>query len=375
MPRDINQRLGALNARRKGVDRLSRVAMDSAGEILAKAYTPESYEARAKDKPYTRYALGSMQEVDPDYTRISIETAERVGRQLDQALGAAGCPVEFRLQGSVPLNIHIKGVSDVDLLTLDAYFHTYATAGRRSQSGLYTNPTTKTSTGVLLTIRQHAEKTLREKYPAATVDTTGSKAIKISGGSLARPVDVVPSHWHDNVDYQESSNERDRTVTILNKHTMVTIENLPFLHIALVNGHDAETMGGVKKAIRLCKSVRSDAEHEIDLAGFDIAALMCHADKTALRAGFVYELNILAETQRFLDFLYNNQAYAQTLRVPDGSRCILDSAAKLTALTSLSVEMDDLLRQVAKEQSSLLAQKSAPLLEESRTAVGSLYIP
>jgi hypothetical protein len=80
-----------------------------------------------------------MQEVSPDYTRISIETAERVGRQLDAALTVTGLSVEFRLQGSVPLNVHIRGVSDVDLLNLDVGFLTYATIGVRSQQGYYTS--------------------------------------------------------------------------------------------------------------------------------------------------------------------------------------------------------------------------------------------
>ena len=358
MPRDINQRLGALNARRRGTDRTSRVAMDSANEILAKSFVPEGYQARAKDKSHTRYALGAMQEVDADYTRISIETAQRVGRQLDQALSDAGCPVVFRLQGSVPLNIHIRGVSDVDLLTLDSSFITYSTNGRLSQQGLYTSPTLKTSLGVLLTMRNEAEKTLRDKYPAAQVDTSGGKAIKIFGGSLARPIDVVPSHWHDTVDYQQSQNERDRAATILDKKIMRTIDNLPFLHMALIEMRDTETLGGLKKAIRLCKNVRSDAERSISLPSFDIAAAMYHSDRDALINGYAHELNILAETQRFLDFLYNNKAYARALKVPDGSRCVFDTEAKVAAIASLSLEMDNLLRDVAKEQIEPWRRKS-----------------
>lgn len=96
-------------------------------------------------------------------------------------------------------------------------------------------------------------------------------------------------------------------MTILDNKKMQTIDNLPFLHIALVNAADQETLGGLKKVIRLAKNVRSDAEHTINLPSFDIAALMYHANKTALQAGYTYELNILAEAQRHLDFLYNNK--------------------------------------------------------------------
>ena len=167
---------------------------------------------------------------------------------------------------------------------------------------------------------------------------------------MARPVDVVPAHWHDNVTYQTSGQECDRSVTIFDQKAFRTLDNLPFTHIARVHERDVGTLGGLKKAIRLCKNVKSDADGEIALPSFDIAAIMYHADLMALRNGSVYELAILAETQRHLDFLYSNKEYAKTLLVPDGSRMIFDTEAKLTALTSLSVEMDDLAREVAKEQ-------------------------
>ena len=50
-------------------------------------------------------------ERDRRYAEISIETALRVGSQLQQKLSI---PIERRLQGSVPLNVHIRGVSDVE---------------------------------------------------------------------------------------------------------------------------------------------------------------------------------------------------------------------------------------------------------------------
>lgn len=376
MARDISTRLNALKARRSGTDGLSRVAaLDAKSDILRKSFLSQRYEGRAPGKKHTQYALGAMEQVDAEYTRISLETATRVGRHLERALAEAGMPVHFRLQGSVPLNIHIRGVSDVDLLTLDSDFFTYDVIGLHSQLGLYTNPTSKTSVGVLHAIRREAEQTLRNKYPAADIDTGGGKAIKISGGSLARPVDVIPAHWHDTAKYQEGHRDHDRAVTILDKKIMRTLHNFPFLHIALVDARDMETAGSLKKAIRLCKNVRNDADYEIDLPSFDIAAIMYHADRDALWMGGAHELDILAETQRHLDYLYRNQAYAKTLQVPDGSRLIFDSEAKMTALLSLSCEMDDLIRQVAKEQSVRLALQERPLLAESRSAISSVSLP
>ena len=139
----------------------------------------------------------------------------------------------------------------------------------------------------------------------------------------------------------------------LNTKVPETLDNLPFLHIKRVHERDAKTLGGLKKSIRLCKNVKSDAKSDgktINLPSFDIAAIMYHADLAALLTGAVYELGILAETQRYLDWATTNESEAVKLLVPDGSRPILDTRAKLDGLRTLSVEMDDLAREVAKEQ-------------------------
>jgi hypothetical protein len=347
MARDIHDRLKQLNSRRKGTDRLDRVATASVQDVLIKSLQTESWERRAAAQPHTRYALGAMQAVDDRYTQISVETAERVGKQLQSSLSM---PVEFRLQGSVPLDVHIRGVSDVDLLTLESYHLTYNPTGCRASFYLSTN---QTSLGALLNLRQVSERVLKAAYPAAKVDCSGSKCIALSGGSLARPVDVVPAHWHDNVEYQASLQEHDRGVTILDKRKPETISNLPFLHIKRVHDRDTATLGGLKKAIRLAKNVKNDAENEASaskLPSFDIAGLLYHADQNALRIGYQYELAVLRETQRFLDWCYHNKAAAAQFRTPDGSRCVLDTQAKFDALTTISIEMDKLAAAVAKEQ-------------------------
>ncbi len=368
MARDIDKRLKQLRTRRSGIDRLGMVAQDDAAEVLRKSYLEEGWQKRATDQPYTRYCLGAMQEVDQDYTRISIETAERVGKQLLEGLTTAGISVQFRLQGSVPLNVHIRGVSDVDLLTLDSSFLRYDTGGLMARSGSY-YPTDKTSLGVLQTLRAEAEKILKLRYPAATVDTSGGKAIAISGGSLRRPVDVVPSHWYDTVDYQSSNLERDRGVYILDKKVPTAISNYPFLHIYRIEQQDAAAGTGLKKAIRLCKNVKNDAIEDgktINFPSFDIASTLYHCNLAGLRAGAYYELAVLAETQRFLDELYHNSEKAKSLWVPDGSRRIFDTDQKYEGLRTLSIEIDDLAKEVAKEQSVRLRYGGDVSLDDSR---------
>lgn len=376
MARDISQRLDALRRRRTGLDRLDSLAMDARDEVLAKSLATEAWQTRAPtSQPNTRYALGAMQEVGPDYTRISIETAVRVGKQLEAGLAALGYETDHRLQGSVPLNVHIRGVSDVDLLTLRRDYFLYATAGPLGRSGAYGTPSLLTPVQMLSGVRVEAEKILRAKFPAAKVDCSGAKAIKISGGSLPRSVDSVPALWWETVAYQQTGQAHERGVVILDKKKLETINNLPFLHIKRVDDRDLAANGGLKKAIRLAKSVKSDAEAEgttIALSSFDIAGALYHANLGALASGRYNELAILVETQRHLDWLTQNEMEAQRLLTPDASRAVFNTGEKLTGLRRLSLEFDDLLTEVAKEQDRRLV---APSWSDSRMALGRAFLP
>jgi hypothetical protein len=123
--------------------------------------------------------------------------------------------------------------------------------------------------------------------------------------------------------------------------------------------------------------VKNDAIEDgkkIIFPSFDIASTMYHCDLAALRVGAFYELAILAETQRFLDELYHNAEKAKSLWVPDGSRRIFDNNEKYEGLRTLSVEMDDLAKEVAKEQSILLKYGGDPSLGDSRKVLNETFV-
>ena len=357
MASDINSRLAQLRTRRKGPVNLSQESLTKAGAlnervVLDEALAPEDWEKRGNSsQQWTRYVIGAMEAVGAKYTQVSKDTADKVANQLKDRLARAGIRAQFELQGSVPLNVHIKGVSDVDLLALSLQYRTYDEDGIKALQGGYTNSATMTGADCLRALRSQIEKDLREAYPAADLDITGAKAVKISGGSLARHVDVVPSHWYDTKAYQASQRQADRAVKIYDKKNHKTMANLPFLHIDRIATRCDTTRGGLRKAIRLCKNVKSDSDRDIQLSSYDLGAIMYHADTTALSgiAGIPNELAVLAETQRHLDALWQNPAWAETLYVPDGSRKIFDTPEKRGWLGALSMEMDDLLANVFSE--------------------------
>lgn len=338
------QKLANMRNRRRGLDSVASLSKSLSFSLDAAALR-EAYEDRATTEA-VKYALGAMQELEAKYTKISIEEGSRVRDQLNAGLTAVGIPATFDWQGSVPLNIHIRFASDIDLLVLHGAFVTIDWAGTRASSyGTYSGSVLND----MLALRRHCESILDRKFPAANVVKTGAKSISISGGSLQRKVDVVPSHWHDTVAYQQSGAKHDREVKILNKDELTLITNRPFLHMQRIEEKDARTNGGAKKVIRLLKNLKKDSVQDIKVTSYDIAALVWHMDDNALRKPFYLELSLVAETQKYLKVLVENPGYAKTLDVPDRSRKIIDTQEKLLSLHQLKAEVDELAVDLARE--------------------------
>lgn len=350
---DFDRRLKNLRDRRLGVFTPMAKSATAADSVMhTQALNEEAYQRRAAGRA-TRYALGAMQAVDAEYTQNSYDEGDRVQRQLRSALsGEIG--VDFRYQGSVPLDIHIRGVSDIDLLILRNDFHTYDAAGAAARAGHYRNPISDTVLDRMHLLRSRCEKILTDAYPAATVDRSGDKSITLSGGSLRRKIDVVPSHWHDTIAYQASGEEFERGVRILVKKENRTTENLPFVHMKRINDKDLVTWGGTKKTIRLLKNLKSDSDYRslISLSSYDIASLVWHFPNTSLQVINAKELSLLASARLHLAWCAANKASVMKLQTPDGTRKIIDSDAKFLGLQLMSLEVDQLIDGVESDLQS-----------------------
>lgn len=345
---NYTKKLASMRNRRRGFD--STAALSKSASFAEEAATfREAYEDRAKTEAI-KYALGAMQELEAKYTRVSIEEGNRVRDQLNAGLGMAGIPATFEYQGSVPLNIHIRFASDIDLLVLHAGFVTIDWGGARAQTYRVRSSSVLED---MLALRRKCESILENKFPAAQVDKTGAKSISLSGGSLQRKVDVVPSHWHDTAAYQQTGAKHDREVKILNKGELTLITNRPFLHMRRIEEKDQRTSTGAKKVIRLLKNIKKDSSQNIKLTSYDIAALIWHMQDEALRKPYYLELSLVAETQKYLQFLVDNPSYAKSLDVPDQSRKIIDTPEKVTSLQQLKAEVDELAVDLAREISPL----------------------
>lgn len=349
MATNYAQKLASMRSRRMGQ---SLIEADAAASFQEKSSSlKESYESRGKGDSI-KYALGAMQQLEPKYTEISINEGERVRNQLSNGLQSANIPVTFEYQGSVPLNIHIRFTSDIDLLVLHASFVTVDPAGSKANTYISTGLTPVTE---IIALRRQCELILDSKFPAATIDKSGAKSISVSGGSLQRKVDVVPSHWHDTASYQYTEAKQDREVRILNKDEMILLANRPFHHMKKIEEKDFKTKGGAKKVIRLLKNLKRDSETKINLNSYEIASLVWHFSDAAITKEYYLELALVAETQLILQHLVANPSVTFTLPTPDQSRKIIDTTEKFNALILLKQEIDQLTNDLSKELSPYIS--------------------
>lgn len=327
---DYSKRLDNLKKRRQEDGELIKKSEFGEYEVLK-----ESYE-ELKESTTIKYVIGAMNPVDLKYTHNTIAEGERVKNQLSK-LKDSGFNVEFRYQGSVTNNTHIKAHSDIDVLTLHSDF--YSLEAPQKPSFPYAGDPVKD----LCELREECFSILSNAFPAAEVDNSGAKSIGLQGGSLRRKVDVVPSNWYNTNLYKQTGEEYHRGVMVLDYHNKTRLTNTPFYHNKLLDDKDLYTATNYKKVVRLLKTLKADSEVKINISSYDIAALMYHMDNSTYLVG-QSPLRLITNSLTFLKNVYDNNSYRTGLLVPDGSRSIFErtteDALRLLILQLVKVAQD-----------------------------------
>ncbi len=340
---NFENRLQKLKDRRQGTK--ERVLFES----NMSPYTPndprkkENYELLAESAAI-KYTIGAMAEVDPISTRISINEGERVANTLISLLETVGIYTTKEIQGSVALNIHIKGHSDVDMLILKNDIVLVQTPKLDGSECYSTDP--RPMVDILRELRTQSELKLISRYPQANVDCSGNKSISLDGGSLRRKVDIVPACWYHSHIYQQSGKKHDKEVRIYHKAEHALYGNHPFLHIKKVNERDALYLGNLKRVVRLMKNLVADMPDEKKrvakkLSSYDLTAIGYEMNEK-LRCPIYMTLALVEKLREHLYTLYSFKNIRDSLIVPDGSRKVFDYDDKVDALGVLYNEVYDL---------------------------------
>ena len=345
----FEDRLASLKKRRQGTAEQDRLEKD----ICFYESTPRTTEVYEKlnEKAAIKYVIGSMAAVSQEYTKVSKDQGKEVASTLLYMLRISGINAEPRLQGSVALDIHIEGHSDVDMLILKSDVITFQNPALSRNYYSYSSGT-RSMVDIVKELRLESEAKLKSLYHAAEVNTSGAKSIALSGGDLRRKVDIVPSAWHDTHDYQIKKLEHFRAVRIYDKDNHALIENKPFLHIKKVNDRDAQYNGNLKKVTRLMKNIIADMPDRKkskakSLTSYDIAAI-AYSMNESLYCSQYLPLMLLENLRSYLLNILHDNYERNSLIVPDGSRNIFNTNEKVEALRILYNEVNELAESVHK---------------------------
>jgi hypothetical protein len=299
------------------------------------------------------YVRLAMKGVEPEYTNRSKLAGERVKEHLIRNISN----VNFRYQGSVMTNTHIRAHSDIDLLTLSDKFYRYDSYSTRQvlneqytqnrfnwqqlqklNEEVNTGSYSGSSIDDLRQLRLDCEKTLSSKY--SVCDITHAKAIKITNLDLKRDVDVVIANFYDDVTSIVNSKGEYRGIEVYNKdaHRRETVD-YPFLSIKRINDRGDETVGRIKKMIRFLKNIKAKSTSAIGLTSFDFNAICYDIDVNQYKSLKFYQLVPVLHKQ--LKSLSENKYLSDALMSVDGREPIfLNKPEKLQSLKYLLSELD-----------------------------------
>lgn len=333
-------------------------------------YNPESnYQVKMRafsglagvDLDLAKYVRLAMMEVDEFYTQKTIEAGERVKSHLQTSLNQS---VEFRYQGSVMTQTHIRAVSDIDLLTITGKFNGTALFEIndivKNNSGCCSYIEMQNlqnwlnrfshygSSGLsdLKQLREECEGILLRHY--SICDITKPKAIKIKNQNLNRDVDIVISNWYEGVEYAKGLGSEFKGIELYNKATELKEgPDYPFLSISLINAKSTRTNGRLKRMIRFLKNVRTDSDKTIPLTSFDINAV-CY-DIPEYEYENAHYLDLVRVLWLKLYFLTQDAKKIDSLKSVNGKEYVFKGKSdKINALKTLEGEVRQIYNNLPK---------------------------
>ncbi|EMY3554972.1 hypothetical protein [Flavobacterium psychrophilum] len=252
--------------------------------ILTKTFSDELSTISYSD--VLTYIRFSMKGVEPEYTQKSKDAGERVKEHLSKELN----DITFKYQGSVMTDTHIKGFSDIDLLTISEKFYQadktkiktllenseqrvkFSSSVPKLEKEINASSYQGNALQDLSSLRLDSEKILMGVY--TNCETNKPKSIKIKNLSLNREVDVVIANWYDDISSVINDKGDYRGVQVYNKDTNSRGNaDYPFLSIRRINERSSITNGRLKRMIRFMKNSKANSEQDIDLSSFDINAI------------------------------------------------------------------------------------------------------
>lgn len=326
-------------------------------QFLVKSFSAESV-SRILNESYksipfpesVRYTIGAMQEVGREYTASTVAEGDRIKNHLE-SLRNEGYNFSFRFQGSTTNNTHIRAHSDIDLLVIQEKFQFTEAPGAGTYTGNWKLDQAQ--------LRSACHSKIQTVFYTANVDNTGKYSISVTGGSLKRKVDIVPSCWDITKKYLSDPRDFNKGIRVFDARSENPTTNFPFLNNQLIEEKDTACSGNFRKAARLVKTLKADSERNIDASSYDIVSLLYHMETQKYFVGNQL-LTLVRNIREHFTFYSANPALYLALNVADGTRKISDKLS-LENLKGLTVEVAELETSLVEELSRVAKNLNVPI--------------
>lgn len=328
---NLSEALAALHGRRQPITKVPSY------EKLGSDYDPifESVTSSVSNEG-TRYILGAMQPIPVWSTNYLYQQGEGFSKNI---ITSINLPLTFHFQGSVPLNVHIKSSSDLDIL----FIHSEKLYVPKVVSQYKYQYTDIDSRDVILFIKNKCIELFNQRLYDYEHNDKSVKVLKC----LAVSADIVPACWYHTQEYQLSGREEEKGVAILKEKERKILPNYPFKHIYLVKNKNIFYHDKIGKCIRLLKNIKADLPNSdvITLSSFDITSFIYYMPEYIPNVIKINDDLALANCMHnYIQYILNNKNIFSSLFVPDKSRYIFDSPHKFTSLQTLDKNLSEILR-------------------------------
>ena len=102
--------------------------------------------------------------------------------------------------------------------------------------------------------------------------------------------------------------------------------------------------------IRLLKTLKVDADYEINLTSFEITSMMYDMSLTSLTKSNSQSLLLLPEASKQLDEIITDKLYRENLLSPNGKELVFGiNTEKIVEIKKLKLELDELIQDITEE--------------------------
>ncbi len=291
-----------------------------------------------------RYVLECMEEIDTSYVYKTFHVAKKIQEKIEKTVRAHSVNADFRYQGAVQTETNIVLFGGVELLVLSKSF------GDKPWE-------------VVANLAREIMEALSGDPMFRSVDYSNKLEIRIKTLKPSCEVKILPAVWIDNPEYLSTKREIDRGICEYNLDKKTRRRYLPFLNIARINSKDSRCNGGLKKMIRLLRSLQRDATEQIHLNAYQISSILYAIPDKQLNFNPEFSLSLIGVVSAQLNRVIADANYRKSLVSPSEKELVFgNSPSAKEEVQKLKNELDAVVASIQSE----LKKESKTMYSEIR---------